>query len=116
MGKAKTYFSCQSCGFQTAKWMGKCPECGAWNSLTEEVDAKASESRPAWGASGGQTRPVPLNDIGGETEVRRPTGIKELDRVLGGGVVQGSLVLLGGDPGIGKSTLLLAALDKLAKH
>ena len=76
---------------------------------------KVDEKRPAWGASGGASRPVRLKDVSGEAEVRRRTGIAEFDRVLGGGVVDGSLVLLGGDPGIGKSTLLLAALDRLAR-
>jgi DNA repair protein RadA/Sms len=85
--------------------------------MVEEVDAKAvAEGRPAWGASGGQARPVSLQEVGAETEARRTTGIRELDRVLGGGVVAGSLVLLGGDPGIGKSTLLLAALERLARQ
>src|SRR3954468_15089443 len=117
MGKAKTYFCCQACGFQAAKYLGKCPECGAWNSLVEEVDAKTvAEGRPAWGASSGQARPVPLHDVASGAEARRHTGIRELDRVLGGGVVAGSLVLLGGDPGIGKSTLLLSALERLSRH
>jgi DNA repair protein RadA/Sms len=117
MAKAKTHHTCQTCGFQAAKWMGKCPDCGGWNTLVEEVEEKsASDTRPAWGASGGTSKPVLLKDVEGHAEARRRTGIRELDRVLGGGVVEGSLVLLGGDPGIGKSTLLLAALDRLSRE
>ena len=117
MGKAKTHFSCQSCGYQAPRWLGRCPECNSWGSLTEEADiGSEADARPAWGAAGGQTEPIRLMDVKNESEPRAKTGIAELDRVLGGGVVDGSLVLLGGDPGIGKSTLLLAALDKLARH
>ncbi|MBS2032950.1 MAG: DNA repair protein RadA [Deltaproteobacteria bacterium] len=112
MAKTKTTFTCQACGAKSPKWLGRCAECGAWNSLVEEVER--AETRPAWGSSGTSSRPVPLADVKADSESRRLTGIQELDRVLGGGVVPGALVLLGGDPGIGKSTLLLAALDKLA--
>ncbi len=116
MAKTKTHFTCQACGYQAPKWLGKCPDCGAWGSLVEEVDATpAAGARPAWGAAGGQSKPTLLTEVSGAHEARRTTGIAELDRVLGGGVVQGSLVLIGGDPGIGKSTLLLMALDRLAK-
>src|SRR4051812_46510125 len=116
MAKAKTHFSCQTCGAQAPKWLGRCAECGAWGSLVEEAEeSAASQARPAWGASSGQSKPVKLKDVSSETEPRRKTGIAELDRVLGGGVVEGSLVLLGGDPGIGKSTLLLAALEALSQ-
>ncbi len=112
----KTHFTCQACGYVAAKWLGRCTECGTWGSLVEEVElSKASNERPAWGAASGQTKPVLLKEVDGAKEARRLTGIAELDRVLGGGVVQGSLVLLGGDPGIGKSTLLLAAMDRLSK-
>ncbi|HXX32724.1 MAG TPA: DNA repair protein RadA [Myxococcaceae bacterium] len=113
MARQRTHFSCQACGFQAPKWLGKCPDCGAWNTLVEEA-APSTERRPAWGASGGASRPVRLVDVPSEAEPRRPTGLHELDRVLGGGVVPGSLVLLGGDPGIGKSTLLLQAVERLA--
>jgi DNA repair protein RadA/Sms len=115
MAKIRTHFSCQACGFQAAKWLGRCPDCSGWNTLVEEA-APAQESRPAWGASGGAIRPVKLVDVEAAAEERQSTGIHELDRVLGGGVVPGSLVLLGGDPGIGKSTLLLAAVERLASR
>ena len=116
MAKPKTHFSCQTCGAQAPKWLGRCPECGGWGSLVEEAEqSAASQARPAWGASGGQSKPVRLKDVVSEADERRKTGIAELDRVLGGGVVEGSLVLLGGDPGIGKSTLLLAALERLSQ-
>ncbi|MFZ5467912.1 MAG: DNA repair protein RadA [Myxococcota bacterium] len=115
MAKAKTQFTCQACGYQAAKWLGKCPDCGAWGSLVEET-VESSERRPAWGASGGSAQPVSLAEVGSGEDARRKTGIAELDRVLGGGVVDGSLVLLGGDPGIGKSTLLLCALDRLSRE
>jgi DNA repair protein RadA/Sms len=115
MAKARSHFTCQACGYQSAKWLGRCTDCGAWGSLLEEAElSSGSQSRPAWGAASGQTRPIPLVEVTADAEARRTTGIAELDRVLGGGVVQGSLVLLGGDPGIGKSTLLLRAVECLS--
>ena len=116
MPKTKTHFSCQACGHQAAKWLGRCPDCGGWNTLAEEMEARTDDRRPAWGASSGTGRPVLLKDIESKTHARQKTDIRELDRVLGGGVVPGSLVLLGGDPGIGKSTLLLCALDRLSRR
>jgi DNA repair protein RadA/Sms len=115
MAKTKTHFTCQSCGYVAAKWLGRCTECGTWGSLVEEVElSQASQTRPAWGASGGASKPMLLSEVESAAEARRPTGLAEFDRVLGGGVVQGSLVLIGGDPGIGKSTLLLMAVDRLS--
>ncbi|GFE62059.1 DNA repair protein RadA [Geobacter sp. AOG2] len=108
--KHKTVFTCQKCGCQSPKWLGKCPDCGAWNSMAEEAVAKPAHGLPAGGAS----RPVPICDVPAQSETRISCGIVELDRVLGGGIVPGSLVLIGGDPGIGKSTLLLQAMHNLA--
>ncbi len=112
--KLKTIFSCQSCGFQTAKWMGKCPDCNTWDSFVEERSVAASDRQGFRAISSPQTAPVPIDSIDLETELRQQTGIKEFDRVLGGGLVPGTLVLIGGDPGIGKSTLMLQALNGLA--
>ncbi len=111
MLKLKTAFCCQACGHKESKWLGRCPECGGWNTLAEEV-MEGSDRRPSVAAGG--ARPLRLVDISSEREDRQETSIGELDRVLGGGVVPGSVVLLGGDPGIGKSTLLLSALDRLS--
>ena len=114
MAKAKkTVFFCQECGYESAKWMGQCPGCRAWNTFVEEpVLAKASV-----GTDQGRkmTVPVPLSEVAMEEDSRTETGIEELDRVLGGGIVGGSLTLVGGDPGIGKSTLLLQVCQKLAE-
>jgi DNA repair protein RadA/Sms len=110
----KTIFCCQSCGFQTAKWMGKCPDCSSWDSFVEEKSAAGSSRRGFRVISAPQTAPVPIDSIDLETDLRLHTGIKEFDRVLGGGLVPGTLVLIGGDPGIGKSTLMLQALNGLA--
>ena len=109
--KTKTLYTCQKCGYQSPKWLGKCPDCGAWNSLAEEIVGPGGTKT----ADGGSTLPVSINRVGGESENRHSCGIAELDRVLGGGLVGGSLVLVGGDPGIGKSTLLLQAADHLAR-
>ena len=112
----KTIFCCQSCGFQTAKWMGKCPDCSSWDSFVEERAAAGSGRRGFRAISSPQTAPVPIDSIDLETDLRLHTGIKEFDRVLGGGLVPGTLVLIGGDPGIGKSTLMLQALNGLARQ
>lgn len=109
MSKIKTFYQCQACGYTSPKWLGKCPDCGVWNSLVEErQEAKALKSF-------GKSEPQPLSSITGGNEKRASTGIKELDRVLGGGVVSGSVILVGGDPGIGKSTLLIQAISRLAE-
>ncbi len=105
--KEKSLFVCGECGYESAKWMGKCPQCGSWNTLVEEerVAAPRAAKKPA--------SAVPLSLVAVRSEARVTTGIGELDRVLGGGLVQGMAVLLGGDPGIGKSTLLMQAADAL---
>jgi DNA repair protein RadA/Sms len=109
----RTIFVCQQCGYQSPKWLGKCPDCGEWNSLLEE-----REPRPSAARSGGRSRlssaePAAYPEIEFQEDVRQTTGIPEFDRVLGGGIVPGSVVLVGGDPGIGKSTLLLQVADQL---
>jgi DNA repair protein RadA/Sms len=110
----KTFFQCQSCGYSSAKWLGRCPDCGNWNSFAEEKSF-AGPRRGNLHRSSSKTEPVALNMLQGTSEDRTSTGLKEFDRVLGGGVVPGSVVLVGGDPGIGKSTLLLQAFSGLAK-
>ncbi|HEU4833825.1 MAG TPA: DNA repair protein RadA, partial [Pyrinomonadaceae bacterium] len=112
--KKETLFVCQNCGHQTGKWLGKCPECGEWNSLVEE---KSQPTRRAGTRNGFKLRDVsavPFTEIEPQDDVRIPSGVTEFDRVLGGGIVPGTLVLIGGDPGIGKSTLLLQVADKLS--
>lgn len=114
MAKQKTVYSCTECGGQTLKWQGQCPHCQAWNTLVETI-AEKSVSRFSPVSETGQVQN--LSTIEAREEPRYPTGIEELDRVLGGGIVQGGVVLLGGDPGIGKSTLLLQALAHMsAQH
>ncbi len=114
MPKSKSIFICQSCGHQAAKWLGRCPDCQAWNTFVEELRRTTRQACPS-SASQAQA-PVPLTAITSSGEERLESGIGELDRVLGGGVVSGSLVLIGGDPGIGKSTLLLQAAAGLSRH
>lgn len=104
MGKIKTKYVCQECGYNSNKWLGKCPACGEWNTFVEEFEEKTVTK--SIGISSNK-KPVPLSQVTIDDEVRYKTTIKELDNVLGGGIVKGSLVLVGGDPGIGKSTLLL---------
>lgn len=103
--KAKTVYYCSECGNETIKWQGRCPACGAWNTIVEHKESVGSAA--SVGRSGGWNQPVGLNELEEGEETRFSTGIGELDRVLGGGAVLGSLVLVGGAPGIGKSTLLL---------
>lgn len=111
--KEKLVFRCTSCAYQTFQWMGKCPECGDWDTLVAEK-ARPSE-RPGGQIKGVSGKPIPMNAIAFEDEPRIRTGIREFDRVLGGGIVSGTLILIGGDPGIGKSTLMLQALSKLSE-
>jgi DNA repair protein RadA/Sms len=115
MGKVKTVFSCQTCGYQSAKWLGRCPECGGWNTLAEEIISPAEAFRSPHSLWEQQSLPRALSDITLSEEERVPTRISEFDRVLGGGIVPGSMVLIGGDPGIGKSTLLLQAVAGLGR-
>ena len=113
-GKVKTGFFCSQCGYESAKWMGQCPGCGEWNSFVEEPVVKTAAGKERKGTS--SREPVKLSEVNVSREERLPTGMGELDRVLGGGIVTGSLVLVGGDPGIGKSTLLLQMCRLLAKE
>ena len=119
MPKTKSVYACTSCGYETARWMGQCPGCGAWNTLEEAIAAeparvgaapKAIKQRPGTGAAA-----IPVTDIPEDDTIRVSTGIEELNRVLGGGIVEGALMLLGGDPGIGKSTLLIQVCAHLCR-
>jgi DNA repair protein RadA/Sms len=113
MAKVKTKFVCQECGYETAKWFGKCPSCGEWNTLVEEIESKASDTKSQRGISKGKIEKI--QNITSSNKDRISTGSKEMDRVLGGGIIKSSLVLVGGDPGIGKSTLLLQVADHVSK-
>lgn len=116
MAKVKKVFVCQQCGHESIKWMGKCPSCNEWNSMVEEIEEPKDLRSPIRAHNiVGSTRPVTLNEVSLQGEARENTGLKELDRVLGGGVVEGSLVLIGGDPGIGKSTLTLQICESLGR-
>lgn len=112
MKKNKTTFFCQNCGHQSAKWLGRCPSCGEWNQFVEEEERGAPVNRSP--ATWFNEEPVPIDTITADEKDRIRTGIAEIDRVLGGGIVGGSAVLIGGDPGIGKSTLLLQVMQNLA--
>ena len=113
----KSIFVCGECGYETSKWMGKCPECSSWNSLVEEVKLKTlnTPKKVSGQLHYENAKPLRLSDIKSEVEERMATGIQELDRVLGGGIVQGSLILVGGDPGIGKSTMMLQICQTLSR-
>ena len=116
--KTKSVYVCSECGYEAPKWLGQCPECKAWNTLTEEVRIPASQSASSKLSSVGGTNNfemLRLHEIRSDKEVRYKTGMSELDRVLGGGIVNGSLVLLSGDPGIGKSTILLQICQHLGE-
>lgn len=111
MPKSKSIFVCQECGYESSGWLGKCPACMQWNTFVEERQENTSKTAIA---QDGAIKPVNLGDISSGNEERSLTGMKELDRVLGGGVVRGSLILVGGDPGIGKSTLLLQICNTIS--
>lgn len=117
MAKSRLVYTCNQCGYESTKWNGRCPSCGAWNSFEEEI----AESVPAGGRAASGTAPdlsdriMELDAIGSDADIRYRTGLGELDRVLGGGLVKGSLVLLGGEPGIGKSTILLQICQYLGR-
>jgi DNA repair protein RadA/Sms len=114
MAKDKTIYTCSECGGTSPKWLGRCPSCGAWNTLEETVAESASASKNRF-QSLAKSQPVAtLSEIEAGDVARTPTGLEELDRVLGGGIVAGGVVLIGGDPGIGKSTLLLQAVDAMS--
>lgn len=111
MAKERIVFVCQECGYESLKWLGRCPGCSQWNTMVEEViDKKLKTISPGEKNS----KPIPIDDIDPVLESRQSSGFGELDRVLGGGIVNGSVVLVGGDPGIGKSTLLLQLASKIA--
>ncbi len=115
--KQTTKFVCSECGYTTVKWLGKCPKCGSWNTLNEEAEIEPSRYNPKnFNDTSTRVAPKKLEEISFDADERMSSGINELNNVLGGGIVKGSLVLVGGDPGIGKSTLLLQICDKIGKE
>lgn len=115
MASKKSVFFCKECGYDSAKWFGQCPACRQWNTAVEEMVSKKADTSKRGAFAGQTSAPTKINDITIENEDRTGTGFVELDRVLGGGIVRGSLVLVGGDPGIGKSTLLLQMCHRLTE-
>ena len=113
MAKPKTVFFCTNCGYETPKWMGRCPGCGAFNTMEEHIEKPAAVGKARPAPVGQSRKPLRIRDVASDGELRFSSGIGELDRVLGGGAVAGSLVLVGGAPGIGKSTLLLQICNSL---
>lgn len=113
--KERWVFACQQCGQTYSKWMGRCQECGAWNSVVEEKEIKAKPGNRAAPGAEGASKPLPVSQLAAQEYRRYGTDLSEWDNVLGGGLVPGSVVLLGGEPGVGKSTLLLQAADQYAK-
>ena len=116
MAKEKTLYTCNECGGTSPKWLGKCPHCNAWNTLIESVAESSVPTKNRFASLAKTAAVTALADIEASDVERTPTGHDELDRVLGGGIVEGGVVLIGGDPGIGKSTLLLQALDSLQRR
>lgn len=116
MSKIKSVYACSACGAESSKWGGQCGECGAWNTLSEVVQTPMPKGPRVGGYAGRVAEVTLLADVRADAEARVPTGLSELDRVLGGGLVAGSVVLIGGDPGIGKSTILLQTLTHLAAN
>jgi len=114
--KPETIFSCQNCGHQSRKWLGKCPECGEWNSLVEERERTTKKGTIRNGFKLRDVTAIAYSEIESQDETRISSGVTEFDRVLGGGLVPGTLVLIGGDPGIGKSTLMLQVADRLSSN
>ena len=114
-GKTKTIYVCSECGYEAPKWFGKCPGCGEWNTMQEELQTPVSAGKANVPAARGSSMPVKIGEIDTDEEERYHTGLSELDRVLGGGLVKGSVVLMSGDPGIGKSTMLLQICEYLGK-
>ena len=114
MAKSKIIFVCDECGYESAKWLGRCPACGSWNSFFEQKIVESKNSSLKANAEGNKTNiPQKLNSYEAKETIRTSTGFEELDRVLGGGLVKGSLILLGGEPGIGKTTQILQLCDKV---
>ncbi len=111
--KARAVFVCQECGLESLRWQGRCPECNAWNTFAERTVRPTVPGRPARPIGSG-AEPVEIASLRGDAHPRIELGIVEFDRVLGGGIVPGSLVLIGGDPGIGKSTILIQAAASIA--
>ena len=118
MAKKKTLFECQACGFQSPRWMGKCTSCNEWETMVELTTEQIKFLKETSGSSSSAAslrKALPITEVNEDNIIRFPSGSKELDLVLGGGVVPGSLTLIGGSPGIGKSTLLLKIAGNLAK-
>ena len=113
--KSKSVYICNECGYQSPKWLGKCPGCNNWNTLVETLDSPQKASSGTVTVKSTLNRPQPINEVTHNNDTRFSTGLRELDRVLGGGVVSGELILVGGDPGIGKSTLLLQICENAGK-